>query len=190
MIALAIGYGFLTLVALWSGAGSNAAGLADRVWIAFVLYLVTCAALCKFKPDSAPQTKPLKLFQNKKQTLIAAAALAISVGYLVVLKFSFAEYFANQSHAVAALGVTTSIAFALTLALSDFAYRSFFAPAWGAASAAFLEALTWGLATQSFAAFAWIFASDWILSKFAGTGAEWGSVLVRLLAGFAWIALR
>ena len=184
MIAFAISYGLFTLLTLWAGAGAHPEVLASRVPIALLLYAALTAGLVWLRKSTLTFSLP-----QKRDTGLAAGLLVVVVVVFFALKFVAPEYHLAQTKALTALNAFAALGFALALALSDYVYRKFYAPAWGAASAAFLEALSWGLATQSFLMFAWIFASGWLVSKFAGPDSELASTALRLALGLAWIAL-
>ncbi len=188
MIAFAISYGLFTLTTLWAGAGAHPSELSQRTFVALIIYAVIVAALVKLSRQPLIQ-KPFKIFHNAREYQIAAAILALHLAYFGVLYALAPTYLYTQGFALSSIGAAVGVAFLLTLGLSDFAYRKYFAPVWGNASAAFLEALTWGLATQSFVGFVWIFVSGWMSSKFLKPESIWGSVAIRLILGLAWITL-
>ncbi|HVJ63844.1 MAG TPA: hypothetical protein VM901_01175 [Bdellovibrionota bacterium] len=185
MIAFAISYGLLTLVTLWASAGALPGAFASRVWVALAVYAVVAITL--IKRNKAELSPPGVAFADTRSRLAGIGSLFIGLGYLLVLKFLFPAYLSEQSIAIHASPAAATVGLAVTLALSDFSYRRFFAPAWGPASAAFLEALTWGLATQSFVPFTWIFATGWLTSRVIAPKNALASALVRLVIGLAWI---
>jgi hypothetical protein len=188
VIALAISYGLLTLITLWAGAGAHSDSIVTRAPIALLLYIALTVALVKVQKAEF-YLKPFKLFTQKQDYLPATLIFALALISIVLLKFLMPVYFLDQSVALTHLSGLAAFAFVASLGLSDFVYRSLFSPAWGFASAAFLEALSWGLATQSFVFFIFIFATGWALSKTTHVTSVWGSVAIRLALGLAWIAL-
>lgn len=191
MIASAIAYGIFTLVSLWLGAGASSAELAARTTIAAAIFLLLTLAttqLIKIPGESDLQRNPLR-WGTRKSAGAAVLALLGSLALFVSLQICCADYLRAQSSAIIGLDHLAATLLLLCLGLSAFVYHRYFAPLWGPASAAFLEALTWGLALQSFVAFVWIFATGYLLNRATNSEHAIGAVGIRLVAGLAWILL-
>lgn len=190
MILFAIAYGLLTFIELWAAAGADPAGLAARAPLSAGLHLLVVLAVFKWQSRGALTWRPFKLYDDNRQLALVSAFYLFTHAAFALLKTYCPEYLTLQTQSLAGLNGAATVAFLLSLGFSDLMYRSFFATAWGPASAAFLEALTWGLATQSFVGFVWIFATGYLSSRVARVDFNRGyllSALLRMALGLVWI---
>lgn len=191
IVVLSLSYGLITLASLWTGAGALAEPLAQRALPGAFIHVVIAALTCFFYRGEMVKVStiiaPLNWFSKiKRPALTYFALILLALGLFFTHKIN-PEYFAAQSLSLNSLSLLSGFGLVVSFATSAYCYHRFFSPAWGVSSAAFLEALTWGLALQSFVGFLLFYISGYVFAKNSTPQNAFGAALIRTILGITWI---